>query len=146
MQQGDVYLKFPESFLRQRLGAVSLAAPLRALYPCNNSLPLNSRTCSELQTAKIGLNTAWPQARFSSSAGYPNRAQVATQVTLSGDEGAAKIFRLAASNVSHGCLGNRLARADPDYFTMYLSISSAPWKTPKISMVPFSFLLRYAMR
>jgi hypothetical protein len=32
-----------------------------ALLPSSYSLPFNSRTCSELQTARIGLNAAWPQ-------------------------------------------------------------------------------------
>ena len=43
-------------------------APTAGGSSCVESLPLNFRTRSELQTARIGLNAAWPQARFSSSA------------------------------------------------------------------------------
>ena len=60
-----------------------------------------------MKRATIGQAAAWPQAHFSSSAGYPNRAQVATQVTLSGDEGAAKIFRLETTKNAHDGFGQQ---------------------------------------
>jgi hypothetical protein len=47
--------------------------PLRADYPCSDSLTLSFRTCFELQTTQAGPNAAWPRACFSLSAGYPVR-------------------------------------------------------------------------
>lgn len=45
-----------------------LLLPLWADYPCNDSILFNSRTRSAAQTARAGLNAAWLQARFISSA------------------------------------------------------------------------------
>jgi hypothetical protein len=50
-------------------GKPFLLLPLRAPYPAINSPALNSRTRSAAQTARIGLNAAWPQARYGSLAG-----------------------------------------------------------------------------
>ena len=51
-------------------GLLFLSLPLQTPYPANDSPTLNARTRSVAQTARIGLNAAWPQARFGSSAGF----------------------------------------------------------------------------
>jgi hypothetical protein len=58
-----------------RRNTVLLPAPLRALYPATICFRSIFELATGLQTAKIGLTAAWPQAHFSSSAGCPNCAR-----------------------------------------------------------------------
>ena len=52
-----------------------LPASLCALYPATLCFLSIFELATGLQTAKIGLTVAWPQAHFSSSAWCPNRAR-----------------------------------------------------------------------
>ena len=64
-----------------KLGCPNLASALtlRAVYPCNDSFPLNFQTRRWASDMKICPTTTWSWAHFISSAGYPNRPRGSLQ-------------------------------------------------------------------